>query len=71
MNDPDAYWLWELEAAVRFVRGGGRKTSIDAVDVARQIQTTSSSRDAEDPAFRAPPTGPPPTRKKFAFSKKL
>lgn len=43
MNPPNAYWLFEMEAALRFVRGGGRKASIHSSYVARPIAVRSSS----------------------------
>ena len=51
MNDQDAYWLWELEAALKFVKHGATKASIDSPYVARQIEVETSS--LESPEDRA------------------
>ena len=74
MNDQDAYWLWELEAALKFVKHGATKASIKSRHVARQIDVETSSLD--DPADRARQraagraAGPKPAKKKFAIKSK-
>ena len=54
---PEAHWLWELEAAIRFVRAGGIKASLSTGPFAVQIPVPSSSR----------PPDPPPPRRKFTW----
>ena len=63
MNESDAYWLWELEAALRFVKHGGTKASVKSGLVARQIDVKTSSREEDDVV---PVRGPRPARRKFA-----
>ncbi|KAJ8612262.1 hypothetical protein CTAYLR_002913 [Chrysophaeum taylorii] len=48
MNDPSAYWLWELDAAIRFVRAGGTKASLSKGPLATQIHVRSSSHLDDD-----------------------
>lgn len=40
---PEAYWLWELQAAICFVRAGGTKASLSSPPFATQITVASSS----------------------------
>jgi len=74
MNDQDAYWLWELEAALDFVKHGATKASIDSRLVARQIDVETSSLDSpEDRAAHAAPARaakPKAANRKFAVKRR-
>ena len=43
LNPSHAYWMFEMEAALKFVKFGGAKASIDSSYVARPINVASSS----------------------------
>lgn len=61
----DAYWLWELQAAICFVRAGGTKASLSTPPFATQITVASSScQDSYEPLRQ--PAEPAP-RRKFAW----
>ena len=45
MNPPNAYWMFELEAALKFVKFGGTKASIASTYVAQPLAVKSSSHD--------------------------
>ena len=43
LNPAHAYWMFEMEAALKFVKFGGTKASIDSGYVARPLAVASSS----------------------------